>query len=86
MKLVRTHSIQRAPRLRIGLRTVLFFCLAAQLSTPLAGSDRPAVASLDSIGITVSDVDRSVDFFSKVLSFEKVSDTEIFGSEYEHQK
>jgi catechol 2,3-dioxygenase-like lactoylglutathione lyase family enzyme len=84
MKLVRTHSIQRAPRLRIGLRTVLFFCLAAQLSTPLAGSDRPAVASLDSIGITVSDVDRSVDFFSKVLSFEKVSDTEIFGSEYEH--
>ena len=85
MKLARTDSIQRAPRLRIGLLTVLLFCLVAQLPTPIvAGSDRPAVASLDSIGITVSDVDRSVDFFSRVLSFEKVSDTEIVGSEYEH--
>jgi len=40
--------------------------------------------ALDSVGLTVSDIDRSVDFFSKVLSFEKVSDKEIFGSEYEH--
>src|SRR5262245_45013289 len=84
MKLARTDSIQRAPKLRIGLLTVLLFCLVAQLPKPLAGSDRPAVASLDSIGITVSDIDRSVDFFSRVLSFEKVSDTEVFGPEYEH--
>ena len=33
--------------------------------------------------MTVSDVDRSVDFFAKVLSFEKVSDVEVWGSEYE---
>jgi catechol 2,3-dioxygenase-like lactoylglutathione lyase family enzyme len=56
--------------------------LLALLHTQAA--DRPAVAAIDSIGITVSDMDRSVDFFSKVLSFEKVSEAEISGSDYEH--
>jgi len=80
----RMRSIQRASQLRIWLLVVLLFWLVAQFTKPLVGGDRPAVASLDSIGITVSDIDRSVDFFSKVLSFEKVSDNEILGSEYEH--
>src|SRR5206468_5812472 len=53
------------------------------LSVADAGST-PTVMALDSVVLTVSDIDRSVDFFSKVLSFEKVSDKEIFGSEYEH--
>jgi catechol 2,3-dioxygenase-like lactoylglutathione lyase family enzyme len=33
--------------------------------------------------MTVSDMDRSVEFFSKVLSFEKVSEVEVAGEEYE---
>ena len=33
--------------------------------------------------MTVSDADRSVDFFSKVLSFEKVSEVEVAGDAYE---
>ena len=33
--------------------------------------------------MTVLDMDRSVEFFSKVLSFEKISDIEVHGSEYE---
>ena len=41
------------------------------------------VKSVDAVGMTVSDIDRSVEFFSKVLSFEKVSDIEVMGSEYE---
>jgi catechol 2,3-dioxygenase-like lactoylglutathione lyase family enzyme len=41
------------------------------------------VKSVDAVGMTVSDMDRSVEFFSKVLSFEKVSDVEVAGSEYE---
>jgi catechol 2,3-dioxygenase-like lactoylglutathione lyase family enzyme len=36
------------------------------------------------VGITVSDADRAVEFFSRVLSFEKVSDVEVAGGEYEH--
>jgi catechol 2,3-dioxygenase-like lactoylglutathione lyase family enzyme len=35
-------------------------------------------------GVTVSDLDRSVEFFSKVLSFEKASEVEVHGSEFEN--
>jgi len=49
------------------------------------GQQRPAlVDGVDAIGITVSDMDRAVDFYSKVLTFEKVSDTEVVGENYEH--
>lgn len=41
------------------------------------------VQAVDSIGFTVGDIDRSVEFFSKVLSFEKVSDVEVIGDQYE---
>ena len=41
------------------------------------------VKSVEAVGITVSDMDRSVEFFSKVFSFEKISDIEVAGSEYE---
>src|SRR5947209_7757057 len=47
-------------------------------------ADRPLITAVDSIGITVSDLDRSVEFYSKVLSFEKVSEAEVDGPEYEH--
>ena len=33
-------------------------------------AERPLITAVDSIGITVSDLDRSVEFYSKVLSFE----------------
>jgi catechol 2,3-dioxygenase-like lactoylglutathione lyase family enzyme len=63
----------------------LFAALASIcLLLPAAASNGAAVVALDSVGLTVSDIDRSVDFFSKVLSFEKISDTEVWGSDYEH--
>lgn len=48
------------------------------------GEHGAMVRSVDSIGLTVSDLDRSVDFYSKVLDFEKVSETEVDGEAYEH--
>jgi catechol 2,3-dioxygenase-like lactoylglutathione lyase family enzyme len=42
------------------------------------------VAQVDAVGMTVADIDRSVEFFSKVLHFEKISDTEVAGEDYEH--
>ncbi len=36
------------------------------------------------MGITVSDMDRSVEFFAKVLTFEKMEDVEVLGDAYEH--
>src|SRR5262245_35612168 len=38
-----------------------------------------AVEVVDLIGMTVGDMDRSVEFFSNVLTFEKVSDVEVSG-------
>ena len=41
------------------------------------------VVAVGPVGMTVSDMNRSVDFFSNVLSFEKISDAEVWGTEYE---
>lgn len=38
---------------------------------------------VESIGMTVSDMDRAVEFYS-ALTFQKVSDVEVFGDEFEH--
>lgn len=39
---------------------------------------------VDSVGMTVSDLDRSVEFYTKVLTFQKVSEFEADGDAYEH--
>jgi catechol 2,3-dioxygenase-like lactoylglutathione lyase family enzyme len=41
-----------------------------------------AVSSVGAVGMTVSDLDRAVTFYS-ALTFQKVSDIEVFGDEYE---
>jgi catechol 2,3-dioxygenase-like lactoylglutathione lyase family enzyme len=46
------------------------------------GSTVP-VTAVDSVGITVADMSRAVDFYTSVLSFEKTSDVEVSGREYE---
>jgi catechol 2,3-dioxygenase-like lactoylglutathione lyase family enzyme len=42
-----------------------------------------SAAAIDSIGITVSDTNRAVDFYSRVLTFETVADREVAGDSYE---
>lgn len=42
-----------------------------------------SVTAVDSVGMTVSDMDRAVDFYANVLSFKKISDVEVLGREYE---
>src|SRR5207247_1874092 len=44
----------------------------------------PMVERVGAVGMTVSDMDRSIEFYSNVLSFEKVSDIEVAGQDYEH--
>src|SRR5216110_3985596 len=42
----------------------------------------PQVA-VESVGMTVSDMDRSMAFYS-ALAFQKISDVEVLGEQYEH--
>jgi catechol 2,3-dioxygenase-like lactoylglutathione lyase family enzyme len=55
--------------------------LTATLS--VAGSAL-AGSVVDSVGITVRDLDRAVEFYSEVLSFEPVAEWEQAGEDYEH--
>jgi len=77
------------PYRRFATILLAFWALFAfALVQPATWAQQPAptplVAAVDAVGMTVSDMDRSVAFFSKVLTFEKVSDTEVLGSAYEH--
>ena len=72
----------------IALATVLAF-LVSSGSAQLPASPRlpvaaPQVTRVESVGFTVSDMDRAIDFYTRILSFEKVSDVETWGSEFEH--
>jgi catechol 2,3-dioxygenase-like lactoylglutathione lyase family enzyme len=67
-------------RFRKAILALVFVLSAASA----AQAQQPLVTAVDSVGFTVADVDRSIEFFSKVLSFEKVSDVEVHGDAYEH--
>ena len=64
------------------LRRTLFALLLA--GSVLVAGPHTLVKGVDSIGLTVSDLDRSVEFYSSVLDFQKVSETEVDGEAYEH--
>ena len=59
---------------------------ARELTESIVSVPRPLpalVEMVDAVGMTVSDMERSIDFFSRVLLFEKISDVELAGSNYE---
>ncbi|HSD75678.1 MAG TPA: VOC family protein [Steroidobacteraceae bacterium] len=69
-------------RFRTLLASLAGLLLAASVLRVHAAT--PLVSEVDSIGITVDDMERSVDFYSRVLSFKRESDTEVSGDAYEH--
>jgi len=85
---------------RRGARIIicLLLALASISASPFGASPRLTVSAqrlpvsaapetvirVDAVGMTVSDMDRSIDFFSQILSFEKISDVEVAGEDYEH--
>jgi catechol 2,3-dioxygenase-like lactoylglutathione lyase family enzyme len=55
------------------------------VTTPLCFAESAApITAVDSVAVTVSDMDRAVEFYSQVLTFQKVADREIAGDSYEH--
>ncbi len=68
--------------LRRALFTLVF--TTAFTTGAFAVEPRAAVRALDSVRITVSDLDRAVAFYTNVLTFEKTREYETLGSGLEH--
>jgi catechol 2,3-dioxygenase-like lactoylglutathione lyase family enzyme len=75
-------------------RWLLSFTLAALLLPALVAgpaargpadslASDPSALSVDSVGMTVSNMDQAVRFYTSVLTFEKLSDVEVAGREHE---
>lgn len=61
--------------LMIGLLTLVAF---------ISSAHGQAVTRVESVGFTVSDMDKALDFYTHILPFEKVSDNEVWGEDFEH--
>ena len=54
------------------------------MKQPIDIKDDSLISAVGPVEITVADLDRSVAFYQGVLDFEKVSEVEVHGQEYEH--
>ena len=61
------------------MRLRALFLASITIAPPLLGADGSPVARVEAVGMTVSDMDRAIDFYSNVLTFEKMSDREVLG-------
>jgi len=75
--------MMKARHIRLAVRLILIVGLCTSGGQAGAFDGPPISAAVASVGMTVSDMDRSIEFYSKVLTFEKVSDVEVWGTEYE---
>lgn len=62
---------------------LLLVLIGLRVSSLAAGSGQAPVAEVRGVGFTVSDLDRAVEFYTNVLTFEKVSEAEVWGEEEE---
>jgi catechol 2,3-dioxygenase-like lactoylglutathione lyase family enzyme len=76
--------MQRALQSGTSKLPAIRFLLLAILVVSVRADVRPLASAVDSVDMTVSDIDRAVDFYSRVLSFKKVWDTEVAGETYEN--
>src|SRR5215471_240656 len=87
----RNHA-QKEPRAMstqrqgVTIRLLVGLALAWLVSTALVrtAQAQALIYAVDAVGMTVADMDRSLAFYTQVLSFEPVSDVEVTGSAYEH--
>src|SRR2546428_13402792 len=67
-----------------GARVVLAaVVLGARAPSRRADAVAPHVSAVGAIAVTVASVERSITFYSDVLGFEKVSDVEVWGGDWE---
>lgn len=79
--MIRWQQLDRKiPRMILTLSLLL---VVASQAVCLSASERALVREVKGAGFTVSDLDRAVEFYTNVLTFEKVSETEVWGEEQE---
>ncbi len=64
------------------LKTAVLLCFLV-LGAALTASAEPKLLGIGAIGMTVSDMDRSVQFYSEVLNFQKVSEREFHQEQFD---
>lgn len=74
--MIKLRQIKAVRLLRVLLIVWLAFLQSAQA--------QQAVSAVEAIGLTVSGMDRALDFYTQVLPFKKISEVEVAGEEYEH--
>ena len=65
------------------MRRIIFYTSAIIKAILISVVALSQVAKVEAIGMTVKDMDRSVKFYTEVLGFKKISDTEYRGAEFE---
>jgi catechol 2,3-dioxygenase-like lactoylglutathione lyase family enzyme len=65
--------------MKLNVKILLVCSAACLLHTSLPAQ----VKKIGAIGITVSNMERSIKFYSTVLGFKKISDQELYGTQYE---
>jgi len=75
-------KIQRENAFPFGWLIIGVLAFVAILASVSNG--QASVQKVESVGFTVSDMDKAMDFYTRVLPFEKVSDKEIWGDDFEH--
>lgn len=84
MRLNSSKKVIRALACSLALELLAPQIQACWKFVPEQSTSAAVVRAVDSVGMTVSDMDRSVDFYGRVLSFGKISDIELTGYQYEH--
>lgn len=72
----------RTPVIAAWLALWVLVALRLALAGTPPRAEAPAIRAVESIGMTVADMDRSVEFYSRALGFEKVSDIEVASAAY----
>ena len=75
--------MRRQPAVGPSVLSLVLLLASAFARVPSAACTGVHVTAVDSVGMTVADMDRAVAFYTSVLTFEKVSDVEVSGREYE---
>jgi catechol 2,3-dioxygenase-like lactoylglutathione lyase family enzyme len=69
-----------------GMKQFLKYIMLTALAVVICVITFAQINKVDAIGITVKDMNRSLQFYTQVLGFKKISDTALAGEQYEKLK